>query len=142
MHRQKVPRQPVKRRVRNFKEVALGFNKKQAVEEARRCLQCKVPLCRRGCPVEIDIPAFIKLIAEGKPVEALRKIKEKNNLPAVCGRVCPQEDQCEYACILSKKGNPINIGGLERFAADRGKVFSFQFSVFRKRESDNRQLTT
>ncbi len=120
MPQQKMPKAPALKRIRNFKEVALGLSKKQAILEARRCLQCKNPLCREGCPVEIDIPAFIKLISEGKPVEALRKIKEKNNLPAICGRVCPQEDQCEYACILHKKANPINIGALERFAADKG----------------------
>jgi glutamate synthase (NADPH) small chain len=132
MYRQKVPRQPVKNRVRNFKEVALGFNRSQAIAEARRCLQCRVPLCRKGCPVEIDIPAFIKLVAEGKPREALCKIKEKNNLPAVCGRVCPQENQCEYRCVLNQKQAGINIGGLERYAADRGKGFSFSFPFSRK----------
>ncbi|MDP2939033.1 MAG: NADPH-dependent glutamate synthase [Candidatus Omnitrophota bacterium] len=118
----KMPKAPVSKRIRNFQEVALGFSKKQAIEEAKRCLQCKNPTCRKGCPVEIDIPAFIKLIAEGKPMDALRKIKQKNNLAAICGRVCPQEDQCEYACILGKKGNPINIGALERYAADKGKT--------------------
>lgn len=116
--RNKVPQQPPKERSKNFFEVALGFFKVQAEEEARRCLQCKDPVCVRGCPVEIDIPAFVKLIKEGKRKEALAKIKEKNNLPAVCGRVCPQEDQCEAACVLNKKKIPINIGALERYAAD------------------------
>jgi glutamate synthase (NADPH/NADH) small chain len=101
-------------------EVALGFSKEAAESEASRCLQCKNALCVAGCPVEIDIPAFIKLIKEGKPKEALLKIKEKNNLPAVCGRVCPQEDQCEAVCVLNKKNIPINIGALERYAADYG----------------------
>jgi len=133
MHRQKVPRQPVNRRVKNFQEVALGFTKKQAIEEAKRCLQCKNPLCKKGCPVEIDIPAFIKLIAEGGPVEALQKIKEKNNLPAICGRVCPQENQCEQVCVLNAKGNPINIGGLERYAADSERVHSLWSIVNRKK---------
>lgn len=121
MPQQKMPKAPARERIKNFKEVALGLSQKQALEEAKRCLQCKNPLCRKGCPVEIDIPAFIKLVAEGKPVKALQKIKEKNNLPAICGRVCPQENQCEVACILNKKGEAINIGGLERFAADSEK---------------------
>jgi sulfide dehydrogenase (flavoprotein) subunit SudA (EC 1.97.-.-) len=121
MPQQKMPKAPARERIKNFKEVALGLSEKQALEEAKRCLQCKNPLCRKGCPVEIDIPAFIKLVSEGKPVEALQKIKEKNNLPAICGRVCPQENQCEVACILNKKGEAINIGGLERFAADSEK---------------------
>ncbi len=116
--RQKILKQPAKERIKNFLEVALGLSKEEAEREANRCLQCKNPLCVKGCPVEIDIPAFIKLIKEGKREEALRKIKEKNNLPAVCGRVCPQEDQCEAVCVLNKKKIPINIGALERYAAD------------------------
>ena len=113
-------RQPAKERIKNFFEVALGFTKEEAAKEAGRCLQCKKPKCVEGCPVGIDIPFFIKLILEGKPKEALAKIKEKNNLPAICGRVCPQEDQCELKCILGKKKEPINIGKLERYAADYG----------------------
>lgn len=101
-----------------FFEVSLGLTKKEAQKETERCLQCKNPLCVKGCPVGIDIPAFIKLIKEGKQKEALLKIKEKNNLPAVCGRVCPQENQCEAACILNKKKIPINIGALERYASE------------------------
>jgi glutamate synthase (NADPH/NADH) small chain len=116
--REKIPQQPSKERIKNFFEVALGFREEQAEKEAKRCLQCKNPPCVKGCPVEIDIPAFIKLIKEGKRKEALEKIKEKNNLPAVCGRVCPQEDQCEAVCVLNKKKIPINIGALERYAAD------------------------
>jgi glutamate synthase (NADPH/NADH) small chain len=116
--RNKVPRQDPKERIKNFFEVALGFSKEQAQDEAARCLQCKNAPCAKGCPVEIDIPAFIKLIREGRRKEALLKIKEKNNLPAVCGRVCPQEDQCEAACVLNNKKMPINIGALERYAAD------------------------
>src|SRR3989338_7788275 len=116
--RQKAPQQSVEERIRSFFEVALGYSKEQAEEEAKRCIQCKEPRCVKGCPVQIDIPAFIKLIAEGKRKEALEKIKEKNNLPAVCGRVCPQEDQCEGVCVLNKKKIPINIGALERYAAD------------------------
>lgn len=138
MPRPAVPRQPVKRRLCNFSEVAQGFTKKQAIAEAKRCLQCKNPLCRKGCPVEIDIPEFIRLIAENKPAAALNKIKEKNNLPAICGRVCPQEDQCELQCILEKKGEPINIGGLERFAADAGGKKSSVFSLWSSVRDRNR----
>ncbi|EFK96078.1 oxidoreductase Fe-S binding subunit [sediment metagenome] len=116
--RQRIPQQPAKERIKNFQEVALGFSKEEAEKEATRCLQCNNSPCIAGCPVEIDIPAFIKLLKAGKRKEALEKIKEKNNLPAICGRVCPQEDQCEAACILNKKGIPINIGALERYAAD------------------------
>ena len=88
----------------------------------------------KGCPVGIDIPAFIRLLRENKSGEALKKIKEKNNLPAVCGRVCPQEDQCEGRCILNKKNIPINIGALERYASDYGKVHSPQSTVHREKE--------
>ena len=116
--RERVRQQPAGERIKNFFEVALGLSQEQAEKEASRCLQCKDPSCVEGCPVEIDIPAFIKLIKEGRRKEALEKIKEKNNLPAVCGRVCPQEDQCEAACVLNKKKVPINIGALERYAAD------------------------
>ena len=105
-------------RAKNFNEVALGLSEEGAIAEANRCLQCKKALCMGGCPVEIDIPAFIKDIVEGKYEKALFKIREKNSLPAVCGRVCPQEDQCEKACVLSKKNVPIGIGYLERFVAD------------------------
>jgi len=119
-----LPEQGPSERVKNFSEVALGYSKEQAVREAKRCIQCKNPLCVKGCPVGIDIPAFIKLITEDKPVESLAKIKEKNNLPAVCGRVCPQEDQCEKMCILGKKNAAIRIGYLERYAADHGNAKS------------------
>lgn len=105
-------------RIKNFFEVALGFTKEEAKKEAGRCLQCKDPLCVKGCPVEIGIPDFIKMIKQSKFKEALEKIKEKNILPAVCGRVCPQENQCEAACLLNKQKVPINIGALERFASD------------------------
>jgi glutamate synthase (NADPH/NADH) small chain len=116
--RQKVRQQLPEQRVKNFNEVSLGFSDEQAKQEAKRCLQCKEPKCVQGCPVGIDIPGFINLILQGKRKEALLKIKEMNKLPAICGRVCPQEDQCEKACILSKKDIPINIGALERYAAD------------------------
>ena len=102
----------------NFAEVSYGYNEEEAVMEAKRCLNCKNAPCIGGCPVEIDIPSFIKSIAEGKFSEAASKLKESSLLPAVCGRVCPQESQCEGVCILSKKGDPVSIGKLERFAAD------------------------
>ncbi|MEM3356409.1 MAG: NADPH-dependent glutamate synthase, partial [Candidatus Bathyarchaeia archaeon] len=102
----------------NFNEVALGYTEEQAIEEASRCLQCPKPQCVPGCPVEVEIPAFIRLIREGKFDEAVKKIKEKNSLPAICGRVCPQEEQCQMNCVLGKAGDPVNIGRLERFVAD------------------------
>ncbi|MCU0641761.1 MAG: NADPH-dependent glutamate synthase [Candidatus Margulisbacteria bacterium] len=105
-------------RVRDFQEVPLGYTPEEAMAEAKRCIQCKNPLCVKGCPVEVKIPEFIKLVAEGKFAEASRKIKETNALPAVCGRVCPQEEQCELKCILGVKGEPVAIGTLERFVAD------------------------
>ena len=110
--------QPAEERVKNFREVPLGYTEDEAAEEARRCLQCKKPACSTGCPVEIDIPAFISLVAEKKFAEAAKKIKETNSLPAVCGRVCPQEIQCESRCVVGKKGEPVAIGRLERFVAD------------------------
>ena len=116
--RQRMPEQDPKVRVGNFYEVPYGFTPEEAVKEAQRCIQCKTPLCVGGCPVNIDIPWFIRLIEEGKFVEAARKLKETNGLPAVCGRVCPQEDQCEKVCVVGKKGEPVSIGRLERFAAD------------------------
>ncbi|WKZ16200.1 MAG: bifunctional dihydroorotate dehydrogenase B NAD binding subunit/NADPH-dependent glutamate synthase [Candidatus Jettenia caeni] len=116
--RQKMPEQDPVNRVKNFEEVPYGYTPEMARQEALRCLQCKKPLCRDGCPVSIDIPGFIKLIAEGDFLAAARKIKETNALPAVCGRVCPQEDQCEKVCIIGKKFKPVAIGNLERFVAD------------------------
>ena len=103
-----------KERIKNFDEVPYGYNEDEAVTEALRCLQCKKPLCVKGCPAEIDIPAFIKAISEKCFDDAISIIKNTNNLPAVCGRVCPQEDQCEKLCVLGIKGKPINIGSLER----------------------------
>lgn len=102
----------------NFDEVSLGYTKEEAIEEARRCIQCKNPRCVGGCPVNVYIPKFIAHIAEGNIEKAAEVIKETNNLPAVCGRVCPQEEQCEARCILGIKGEPVAIGRLERFAAD------------------------
>ncbi len=116
--RQPMPEQPPEERVGNFNEVPLGYSEEQALTEASRCLQCKKPKCIDGCPVAVDIPGFIELIRQGKFAEAARKIKETNVLPAVCGRVCPQEDQCEVLCVLGNKEEPVAIGRLERFAAD------------------------
>ncbi|HIE25686.1 TPA: NADPH-dependent glutamate synthase [Candidatus Poribacteria bacterium] len=116
--RQKVPEQEPHVRNKNFNEVALGYDEALAVKEASRCLQCKKPLCVDGCPVNIDIPAFIELIVQGDYIGAARKIKEDNSLPAICGRVCPQEVQCEETCVLGRRGEPVAIGNLERFVAD------------------------
>jgi glutamate synthase (NADPH/NADH) small chain len=116
--RQEIPSQNPEVRSHNFQEVNLGYSAELAQREALRCLQCKDPACIKGCPVNIKIDQFIKLIAEGNFLGAARKIKEDNVLPAVCGRVCPQEDQCEKACILTKKYKSVAIGNLERFAAD------------------------
>ena len=116
--RQAMPEQPAAERRRNFKEVPLGYTPEMAKTEADRCLQCKKPLCVTGCPVAIDIPGFIKPIALGDLPGAVAKLAERTALPAVCGRVCPQESQCEAECILGKKGEPVAIGRLERYAAD------------------------
>jgi glutamate synthase (NADPH/NADH) small chain len=113
-----VPKQKPEVRRHNFSEVTLGYPEEQALAEADRCLQCPQPKCVQGCPVEIEIPAFIKLLKEKKYDEGIRKIKEKNSLPAVCGRVCPQEDQCQKNCVMGKVGEPVSIGRLERFLAD------------------------
>ncbi|MFX1280115.1 MAG: NADPH-dependent glutamate synthase [Promethearchaeota archaeon] len=116
--RHKMREQEASSRVKNFEEVAFGFTTEMALKEAERCLQCADPKCIEGCPVNIDIPEFIKLIKEHDFSGAIRSVKEYNILPAICGRVCPQEIQCEQACILSKKSDPIAIGTLERFVAD------------------------
>ncbi len=116
--RQSMPEQDPRRRRHNYEEVPYGYTDELAKTEASRCLKCKKPLCVTGCPVNIRIPDFIKLIDEGKFIEAAWKLKEQNTLPAVTGRVCPQESQCEAKCILGKKGEPVAIGRLERFAAD------------------------
>ncbi len=116
--RHEMPCQDAQERAHNFNEVALGYTKEMAMEEAKRCLQCKKPACREGCPVEVLIPDFVKKIAEGDFLEAAKVLKIKNSLPAVCGRVCPQESQCEKKCIVGIKSDPVAIGRLERFAAD------------------------
>ncbi len=110
--------QPPKERIHNFDEVPYGYTEEEAIAEAKRCLSCKKPPCVGGCPVEIDIPGFIAKIAEGDFRGAIRIMKQKNVLPAICGRVCPQEDQCEKVCVLGKKMEPVAIGRLERFIAD------------------------
>jgi glutamate synthase (NADPH/NADH) small chain len=122
--KEKIPRQPMPEqepqvRKRNFEEVPFGLTAELAMKEAERCLQCKRPSCIEGCPVAIDIPGFIRLIQEGEFTKSIRKIWERNSLPAVCGRVCPQEIQCEEVCIVGKKGDPVAVGNLERFVADR-----------------------
>ena len=118
LEKHKMPEQDPKVRAHNFEEVALGYDEETAVAEAERCLNCKVPQCRKGCPVQVDIPAFIAKIKERDFDSAISIIKESNALPAVCGRVCPQENQCEKYCVLGKKGESVGIGRLERFAAD------------------------
>jgi glutamate synthase (NADPH/NADH) small chain len=114
----KIPEQEPNVRNKNFLEVALGYSEDMAVEEAGRCLQCKNKPCVEGCPVNVKIPEFIKLVAERDFEGAYHKIKETNSLPAICGRVCPQESQCEKLCVRAKKGEAVGIGRLERFAAD------------------------
>ena len=113
-----MPEQEPQVRAKNFLEVPTGYTAKMAQEEAARCLQCKKPGCVAGCPVSVDIPGFIDLIAQGDMTGAIRNLWSKNALPAVCGRVCPQESQCEGLCIVGRKGEPVAIGNLERYAAD------------------------
>ena len=113
-----MPEQDPKVRARNFEEVSYGYTEEMAVEEAQRCLHCKHMPCVSGCPVNVQIPKFIQLIAEHKFADACAAIKETSALPAVCGRVCPQETQCEAKCVRGIKGEPVAIGRLERFAAD------------------------
>lgn len=120
--RQPMPEQPPEVRAKNFEEVPMGQTAETAMLEAERCLQCKKPACVEGCPVEVDIPGFIQLVKEGDFTKAIRKVWEKNALPAVCGRVCPQEIQCEGNCIVGKKGEPVAIGNLERFVADHERM--------------------
>jgi len=118
LNRVSMPKQEPEVRAGNFNEVALGYNGEQALYEANRCIQCPKKLCIGGCPVDVDIPDFINAIREGDMPEAVRILKGKNSLPGICGRVCPQETQCEEVCSLGKKGAPIAIGRLERYVAD------------------------
>ena len=121
LNKNPMPEQDPKVRAKNFQEVSLGYTEELARAEAARCLQCKAAPCRKGCPVQVDIPAFIKEIKEGDMDAAIAKLKEVNSLPAVCGRVCPQEEQCEKYCVLAKKGESVAIGRLERYAADTAR---------------------
>lgn len=116
--RQAMPEQDAHKRIYNFDEVALGYTPELAALEASRCLGCKKARCIEGCPVSVDIPGFIALVKAGDFTAAARKIKETNALPAICGRVCPQETQCEEKCVLAVKGDPVAVGRLERFVAD------------------------
>lgn len=116
--RHDMPAQDPAVRRTNFHEVALGYSEEEAIEEANRCLTCKKPTCVIGCPVGVDIPDFILALREGDKAASIRILKGKNSLPAICGRVCPQETQCEVHCVLTKKGEPVAIGRLERFVAD------------------------
>ena len=120
--RHAMPARDADERGRDFDEVATGYTEVMAIEEAERCLECKKPKCVDGCPVGIDIPAFVAAVADGLFAEALSIIKADNTLPAICGRVCPQEDQCEATCVTGNKGDPVAIGRLERFVADRERV--------------------
>jgi glutamate synthase (NADPH/NADH) small chain len=118
LNRQPMPMQDPKVRAHNFEQVALGYTQEQALAEAKRCIQCKKPKCMPGCPVEVRIPEFILALRDGNLAESARILKSRNNLPAICGRVCPQETQCEEVCVLSNKGAPVAIGRLERYVAD------------------------
>jgi len=118
LNRLEMPKQEPGERRSNFNEVATGYTYEMAIEEANRCIQCKKRNCQAGCPVNIDIPDFIRNLREGNIEEASRVLKKKTSLPGICGRVCPQELQCEHACTLNKKGAPIAIGRLERYIAD------------------------
>ena len=133
--RQKMPEQDPGKRIHNFNEVTWGYSEKMTIMEAERCLNCPKPQCVKGCPVEIDIPGFLGKIKEKDFLGAISLIKEKNSLPAVCGRVCPQETQCEEMCILAKKEEPVAIGRLERFLAD----WEAENSLKRKAESSKRK---
>jgi len=124
LNRVPIPKQTPEARKTNFNEVALGYTDEQALEEASRCIACKKPGCKDGCPVNVEIPEFIKAIGAGDMPEAVRILKNKNSLPGICGRVCPQETQCEMTCNLAKKGGPIAIGRLERYVADWERAHS------------------
>lgn len=139
LNRVPVREQEPKVRATNFDEVCLGYNKDEAVEEAQRCLGCKNAKCITGCPVNINIPAFIAQVKEGNFEEAYKIIGESSALPAVCGRVCPQESQCEGKCVRGIKGDAVSIGKLERFVADwQKKTVSNRFRQQRKTATRSR----
>ncbi|MCA6071216.1 MAG: NADPH-dependent glutamate synthase [Endomicrobium sp.] len=114
----RMPERDPQIRKRDFNQVNTGYTQNEMLAEAKRCLQCKNPMCSKGCPVEVDIPVFIKYLSEDNPKKAIKILNQKSSLPAVCGRVCPQENQCERSCILSRNGESVSIGNLERYAAD------------------------
>ena len=134
----KMPEQDPKVRSSNFEEVSYGYTKEMAMEEASRCLNCKNPLCKKGCPVGVPIPEFISAVAKGEFEEAYQIITSENALPAICGRVCPQENQCEGKCIRGFKGEPVAIGRLERFVADYHMAHAT--SKLTKMESNNHKV--
>ena len=133
-----MPQQDPNVRNKNFSEVALGYTAEQAIDEAKRCLSCKARPCTKGCPVSIKIPEFIAKVAEGDFETAFQIINEDSSLPAVCGRVCPQETQCEQFCVRGKKGEPVGIGRLERFVADYHREHSTELPV--KPESNGHKV--
>ena len=133
-----MPEQAVKERIHNFNEVPLGYAKEDAIYEAQRCLQCDPPTCMEGCPAEVDIPQFIKKIVEEDFSGAYFKILKTNSLPAVCGRVCPQEDQCYKTCVWNKAGKPIAIGRLARFVADWAREQNIHEELPEIEEKDKR----
>ena len=132
LNREPMAKQDPKVRGRNFNQVALGYNAEQAKAESSRCLQCPKHPCTDGCPVEVDIPGFIKAVLDDNMPEAVTILKDKNSLPGICGRVCPQETQCEQACSLAKKGAPIAIGRLERYVADWERANSSKLNPGKK----------
>ncbi|MGN1417486.1 MAG: NAD(P)-binding protein, partial [Oscillospiraceae bacterium] len=135
-----MPSQEPDVRNKNFLEVALGYTEEMAVDEAQRCLNCKNMPCVSGCPVNIEIPKFVKEIADGKFEEAFQIISKSSSLPAVCGRVCPQENQCEGKCVRGIKGEPVGIGRLERFCADYAMNHEDQTEKLVKPESNGHKV--
>ncbi len=135
-----VREQDPKVRATNFEEVCLGYNKEEAMEEASRCINCKNAQCIKGCPVSINIPGFIEKVKNGDVEGAYQVISESSALPAVCGRVCPQESQCEGKCIRGIKGEPISIGKLERFVADSAREAGIKPQGAEKKKTVRRWL--